>query len=51
MIVIPLSVRLSKRYFNYTSTTSFFHQLLTSKDEIDVIYVDFHKAFDSVTTQ
>ena len=26
----------------------FFHQLITSKDEIDVIYVDFRKAFDSV---
>ena len=26
----------------------FFHQLITSNDEIDVIYVDFRKAFDSV---
>ena len=26
----------------------FFHQLITSKDEIDVIYIDFRKAFDSV---
>ena len=25
----------------------FFHQLITSKDEIDVICIDFHKAFDS----
>ena len=24
----------------------FFHQLITSKDKIDVIYIDFRKAFD-----
>ena len=26
----------------------YFHQLITSKEEIDAIYIDFHKAFDSV---
>ena len=26
----------------------YFHQLVTSKNEIDAIYIDFHKAFDSV---
>jgi len=26
----------------------YFHQLITSKEEIDVIYIDFRKAFDSV---
>ena len=26
----------------------YFHQLVTSKNEIDVIYIDFRKAFDSV---
>ena len=43
-----MSVWFSKRYFNFTATVSFFHQLITSKDEIDVIYIDFRKAFDSV---
>ena len=26
----------------------YFHQLITSKEEIDVIYIDFCRAFDSV---
>ena len=43
-----MSIWFSKRHFNFTATASFFHQLITSKDEIDVIYIDFRKAFDSV---
>ena len=44
-----MSVWFSKRHFNFTATASFFHQLITSKDEIDVIYIDFRKAFDSAS--
>ena len=46
--VVPcLIFRPFQTVFNYTSTT-FFHQLIASKGEIDVIYVDFSKVFDSV---
>ena len=38
-------IRVSKEYLNSPSTT---HILITSKDKIDAIYIDFRKAFDSV---
>ena len=41
--------------FGFQSNTSalhqlllFYHQLITSRDEVDVIHIDFRKAFDSV---
>ena len=54
-MISTVTKSITPRQFGFQKGTStlhqlllFFHQLITSKDEIDVIYVDFRKAFDSV---
>ena len=54
-VISTVTKSITPRQFGFQKGTStlhqlllFFHQLITSKDEIDVIYVDFRKAFDSV---
>ena len=43
------SIWLPERYINrLQQLLVYFHQLVTSKIEIDAIYIDFRKAFDSV---
>jgi len=54
-IITLVSKSITKHQFGFQSNSStlqqlliYFNQLITSKDKIDVIYIDFQKAFDSV---
>ena len=46
--IIPHQFGFPKGHSTLQKLLFFFHQLITSKDKIDVIYMDFRKAFDSV---
>ena len=46
--ITPHQFGFQKGHSTLRQLLPFFHQLITSKDEIDVICIDFHKAFDSV---
>ena len=47
-LITPHQFGFQKGHSTLQQLLLFFHQLITSNDEIDVIYVDFRKAFDSV---
>jgi len=47
-IIIPCQYGFQKGSSTLHQLLIYFHQLITSKEEIDTIYIDFHKAFDSV---
>ena len=54
-IISHITVRLSPHQFGFLSNRSTLHQLLilfnhiiNGNDQTDVIYLDFHKAFDSI---